>query len=108
MAIYPYQTEPLTDFSKQENIDAYEKGLQEVERYLGQSYDLIIDGKRVKTDEQMHRVNPANKNEMIGTISQATLKEADLAIEVALKRFDFWKDVDAKVRADVLFKAAAF
>jgi 1-pyrroline-5-carboxylate dehydrogenase len=106
MAIYPYQTEPLTDFSKLENVDAYLKGLQKVESYLGQSYDLIIDGIRVKTAEQMVSINPANKNEVIGTIHQATLKEANLAIEVALKRFEFWKKVDAKVRADVLFKAA--
>lgn len=37
MAIYPYQTEPLTDFTKQENIEKYEKALRLVESYLGEA-----------------------------------------------------------------------
>ena len=50
MAIYPYQTEPLTDFTKQENIEKYEKALRLVESYLGKHYDLVMGGKRIKTE----------------------------------------------------------
>jgi hypothetical protein len=39
MAIYPYQTEPLVDFSKPENILAYQQGLKTVETYLGKHYE---------------------------------------------------------------------
>ncbi len=35
-----YKHEPFTDFSKQENKDAYVEGLQTVEGYLGQDYPL--------------------------------------------------------------------
>lgn len=106
MAIYTYQTEALTDFTQEENIKKYQQGLKTVEGYMGKTYDLIIGGKRIKTGKQMVSLNPANIQEVVGTISQAGLEEAELAMQVALKTFETWKYVDPKVRADVLFKAA--
>jgi 1-pyrroline-5-carboxylate dehydrogenase len=107
MAIYSYQTEPLTQFHKEENQKAYEKGLQTVKAYLGKSYDLVIGGKRIKTNKQMKSLNPSNHQEVIGTISQASIEHADLALDTALKAFETWKFVKPEVRADVLFKSAA-
>lgn len=106
MAIYNYQTEPLTDFTNEVNIKKYEEGLRIVEGYLGQTYDLIIDGKRVKTAKKMVSLNPAKHSEIVGSIYQAGIKEAEDAMQVALRAFETWKRVDPKVRADVLFKAA--
>ena len=106
MSIYTYQTEPLTDFSKPEWIQKYQEGLKIVESYMGKSYDLIIDGKRIKTERQLKSLNPANFKEIVGIVSQGSIEHADLAIQVALKSFETWKYVDAKVRADVLFKSA--
>jgi len=106
MSIYTYQTEPLTNFNNPEHVKAYEKGLNIVSSYLGRNYDLIIDGKRIKTSKQMTSINPSQHKEVIGTISQAQIEHAEMALQVALKRFETWKDVDAKVRADVLFKSA--
>lgn len=106
MAIYPYQTEPLTDFTKAENIKKYEEGLRLVESYLGQTYPIIIDGQRMKTTKTMVSLNPAKHQEIVGIIHQAGIPEAELAMQAALKTFETWKKVDPKVRADVLFKAA--
>ncbi|MBU1094808.1 MAG: L-glutamate gamma-semialdehyde dehydrogenase [Firmicutes bacterium] len=107
MAIYSYQTEPLTNFSQKESIKNYQEGLDIVNSYLGRHYDLIIDGKRVKTQKQMASLNPSDFKETVGTISQATKVETDLAIEAALRAFETWKFVSPEVRADVLFKSAA-
>ncbi|TNF09121.1 MAG: L-glutamate gamma-semialdehyde dehydrogenase, partial [Bacillota bacterium] len=107
MAIYSYQTEPLTPFSKEEYQKAYLKGLEKVKSYVGASYDLVINGKRVKTNKQMKSLNPSNHQEVIGTISQASIEHADLALDSALKAFETWKYVKPEVRADVLFKSAA-
>ena len=106
MAIYNYQTEPLTDFTKEENIKKYEEGLKIVESYLGQTYHIVIDGKRLETAKKMVSLNPANHAEIVGTIYQAGVAEAEQAMQTALKAFESWKKVDPKVRADVLFKAA--
>ena len=107
MAIYDYKTEPLLDFTKSENIDIYQQHIKNFESHLGKHYDLIIDGKRIKTDVVYTSVNPADKKEIIGTISQATQQEVNLALNTALKRFETWKLSDPKMRADILFKAAS-
>ena len=107
MSIYPYQSEPLTDFSLKENQEKFQKGLETVDQFLGRHYDLVIDGKRIKTDQTVTSLNPARHKQIIGTIAQASIKEADQALAVALKTFEMWRQVPATVRADVLFKAAA-
>lgn len=107
MAIYNYQMEPFTDFNDKKNVKKYEQGLKIVKDYLGKHYDLIIDGKRIKTKKKITSLNPSYHHEIIGTISQAGIPETDLAISSALKAFETWKSVKPETRADVLFKAAA-
>jgi 1-pyrroline-5-carboxylate dehydrogenase len=107
MAIYPYKTEPLTDFSKKENVVAFQEGLKKVESYMGKHYDIVIGGKRLQTSKAYTSINPANTSEIVGSIGQAGLEEAKLALDVALERFETWKHSDPQMRADILFKAAA-
>ncbi len=105
MAIYPYRTEPLTNFSKKENQEKYLEGLKQVEGY-GKNYPLIIGGERIETNRSINSYNPANHKELIGAIHQAGINEAEKAMEVALETFKTWSKVNPKIRADVLFKAA--
>ncbi len=106
MAIYTYKTEPLVDFSKKENQEMFKKGLKKVGEYE-KNYPLIIGGKRIETGQLVKSYNPSNHQELIGSIHQAGIKEAEEAMEVALDTFKTWSKVDPKVRADVLFKTAA-
>ncbi len=106
MAIYSYKTEPILNYADPVNVKKYEKGLALVRSYLNKEYDLIIDGNRIATDQRYISVNPAIHSEIVGRISQASIKEADMAIDTALKRFETWKKTPASFRADVLFKAA--
>ncbi|QMS86029.1 L-glutamate gamma-semialdehyde dehydrogenase [Candidatus Xianfuyuplasma coldseepsis] len=105
--MYSYQTEPLTDFTNPENVQKYKDALALVEGYMGETYPLIINGEHVVTDDLYTSYNPANHNEIIGYVHQANEAVAEIAMEAALKTFETWKKVPAKVRADVLFKAAA-
>lgn len=107
MAIYDYSHKPFHDFTKPENIEAYKAGLARVESYLGDTYGLIIDGKRIQTGKTYVSKNPANHQEVIGSIYRATKKEADMAMDAALRAFETWKHTPAQVRADVLLKTAA-
>ncbi len=107
MAMYPYQTEPLTDFSKPENRNLYAVALTAIKGWLGGEFPLVIGGKRQKTGHFHVSTNPANHEETIGAIHQAGIEETEAAMQAALKAFETWKNVPASVRADVLFKAAA-
>ena len=107
MGLYSYKTEPLTNFNKTENLDKYAEALQLVEGYLGKTYPLIINGKRIESGHLYTSLNPANHNVVIGKIHQASIEHAELAMESALQAFETWKKVKPSMRADVLFKAAA-
>ncbi|WP_099362482.1 L-glutamate gamma-semialdehyde dehydrogenase [Fredinandcohnia onubensis] len=105
--VQPYKHEAFTDFSIMANQDAYKKGLQTVESYLGQDYDLLIGGERISTDDKIISINPANKEEVVGRVSKANRELAEKAMQAAVEAFKIWKKVSAETRADVLFKAAA-
>ena len=77
----PYAHEPFTDFSKKENQAAFLEGLKKVESYLGETYDLIIGGKRVETNDKIVSINPANKEEVIGYVGKATKEHAEEAVQ---------------------------
>ncbi|MDM5334844.1 L-glutamate gamma-semialdehyde dehydrogenase [Ureibacillus composti] len=103
----PYKHEPLTDFSVEENRQAYLEALKKVEGELGQHYPLIIGGERVTTEQKIVSYNPSNKEEVIGYVSKASQNIAEKAMQIADSTFNTWKKVDPCIRAEVLFKAAA-
>ncbi|KAB2331181.1 L-glutamate gamma-semialdehyde dehydrogenase [Cytobacillus depressus] len=105
--VQAYRHEPFTDFKVEENRQAYLTGLKTVESYLGQDYDLVIGGERIKTEEKIVSYNPANKEEVIGRVSKANQELAEKAMQAAVEAFKTWRKVKPETRADVLFKAAA-
>jgi 1-pyrroline-5-carboxylate dehydrogenase len=105
--IQPYKHEPFTDFSVEDNRQAYLQALETVEGYLGQDYPLVIGGEKITTEEKIISYNPANKKEVIGQVSKAAQELAEKAMQAAVEAFKTWKKTKPEVRADVLFKAAA-
>ncbi|MEH7122636.1 L-glutamate gamma-semialdehyde dehydrogenase [Bacillus sp. JJ1503] len=103
----PYKHEPFTDFSIEENKQAYLEAIKLVEGYLGQDYPLVIGNEKITTDSKIVSYNPANKQEVIGSVSKASKDLAEKAMQAAVTAFESWKKVKPEVRADVLFKAAA-
>jgi 1-pyrroline-5-carboxylate dehydrogenase len=105
--VQPYKHEPFTDFTIEENCQAYLKALETVEGYLGQDYDLVINGERIATKDKIVSYNPSNKEEIIGRVSKASQDLAEKAMQAAVEAYKTWKKTKPEVRADVLFKAAA-
>lgn len=103
----PYKHEPFTDFGREENRAAFQKALDTVNEWMGQSYPLVIDGERIETEDKIVSINPANKDEVVGTVSKATQDHAEKAIQAAAKAFETWRYTDPAERAAVLFRAAA-
>ncbi|MBM7662756.1 1-pyrroline-5-carboxylate dehydrogenase [Bacillus mesophilus] len=105
--VVPYKHEPFTDFSVEENKKALQAGLATVESYLGKDYDLVIGGERISTEQKIVSVNPANRSEVVGTVSKADQELAEKAMQVADETFKTWRKVKPEVRADILFRSAA-
>ncbi|MFX3675323.1 MAG: L-glutamate gamma-semialdehyde dehydrogenase [Paenisporosarcina sp.] len=103
----PYKHEAFTDFSKEENKKAIQEGYKTVAGYMGQDFPLIIGGERITTKEKIVSYNPANKTEVVGSVSKTSHDLAAKAMDIADETFNTWKKVKPEIRADVLFKAAA-
>ena len=86
--VTPYRHEPFTDFTVEENRAAFQAALNQVEAELGQHHDLLVGGERIKTDETIVSINPANKEQVIGTVSKANRDIAEKAITPPTKRLN--------------------
>src|SRR5207245_1818857 len=102
----PFKNEPLIDFSKPENRQAQMEALEQVKRELGQTYPLIISGKKITNEATFASRNPSQPDQVIGYFARATVKQVDEAVKAAAAAFVSWKQVPAEERAGYLFAAA--
>ena len=52
----PFKNEPMTDFTKPENVQAMKAAIEKVRRELGREYPLIIGGKKGMTPGEHHPI----------------------------------------------------
>ncbi|HMD02076.1 MAG TPA: aldehyde dehydrogenase family protein, partial [Candidatus Baltobacteraceae bacterium] len=104
--IAPFKNEVIRNFSDPADRASLEAALERARAALGSRYPLVIDGKRVETDNWIESRNPARPGELVGLVGSASLEHAHAALEAAARRFESWKRVPAAERAGYLFKAA--
>ena len=102
-----FRNEPFTDFTKDENAEAFRTAFAAVANDLGREYPLVIGGERIKTDSKLDSFNPANRRQLVGRFQKATSELANKAVETAYATFASWRKTSASDRADILFRAAA-
>lgn len=102
----PFKNAPMTDFSRPENRQAQLDALAQVESELGQTYPLIIGGKKISGKTTFASVNPANPAQVIGYFTSATVEQTIEAVQAADEAFTRWKYTPAEQRAALIFSAA--
>jgi 1-pyrroline-5-carboxylate dehydrogenase len=102
----PFENAPFTDFTKEENRRAQMEALEQVKSELGQTYPLIIGGKKITNESTFASVNPSQPDQVIGYFSKATVEQANEAVQAAAQAFEGWRRVPAEERAGYLFAAA--
>ncbi len=72
------------------------------------TYRNFIGGKWIESGSSrtIQNVNPANTNDVLGTIRQATREEARAAVEAAANAFPSWRATPAPTRGRILSRAA--
>ena len=102
----PFVNEPLTDFSKEENARKMRAAIEKVRGQLGREYDLIIGGKRIKTQEKIKSLNPAKPSQVVGLHQKAGKEHVEPAMHAALRAFEHWSRTSVEERASLLFHVA--
>ncbi len=101
-----FKNEPSVDFSNPENTRRMRAAIEKVRNELGHEYDLVIGGRRVKTDEKTHSLNPARPSEVVGIHQAAGAAEVEPAMQAALKAFETWKYSSVEERTTLLFRVS--
>ncbi len=101
-----FVNEPLTDFTREENIKAQEAALRQLESEFGKTYPLIIGGEKRYTEATFTSNNPAHPDQVLASFARAGVHEAREAVEAAHQRFQTWQYTPASERAGYLFTAA--
>ncbi|MEC4982895.1 MAG: L-glutamate gamma-semialdehyde dehydrogenase [Oscillatoria sp. PMC 1068.18] len=95
-----------TDYANRQQREAAQQALQKVRSLLGKTYLPLINGQYVETETSLDSVNPANPSEIIGTVGQISVEQAETALAAAKAAFPAWSKTPAKERAAILRKAA--
>ncbi len=101
-----FRNESVLDFSEESNRAKQLEALAIVQSQLGREHELIIGGKRLKSNKTFQSLNPSRKSEVVGVFQSATPEHAGQAIEVATQTFEQWKRVPVQKRVDILFRTA--
>ena len=100
----PFVNEPLTDFNREENARKMRSAIEIVRRQLGREYDLVIGGKRVKTQDKIKSINPAKPSQVVGLHQKAGKEHVEPAMQAALRAFETWSRTSVEERASLVFR----
>jgi 1-pyrroline-5-carboxylate dehydrogenase len=101
-----FANEPFVDFKAPENARAMKSALDQVASQLGREYELVIGGRRLKTEDKIRSINPARPAQVVGVHQKAGAAHAEQAMAAALSAFELWKNVSAAEKASLLLHAA--
>jgi 1-pyrroline-5-carboxylate dehydrogenase len=107
MNIPEFRNEPYTDFSIPASRLRMEEALAKVRGQLGQEYEIVIAGERIRTADKLKSINPARPDETVGIHQKATPELANRAVETAHRNFAEWSRTPAADRVRMLLKTAA-
>jgi 1-pyrroline-5-carboxylate dehydrogenase len=101
-----FVNEPFVNFGHEENIRRMRNAIAKVGRELGQEYDLVIGGKRVRTTEKIKSISPSKPSQVVGLHQKAGREQVEPAMQAALRAFDSWRYTPVEERAGLLFRTA--
>src|SRR5229473_2248430 len=79
----PFRNEPATDFTKPDVSRQMRAAIDRVRGQLGREYDLIIGGRRERTADKIHSVNPAHPSQIVGIHQKAGKERVSLLFRTA-------------------------
>jgi RHH-type proline utilization regulon transcriptional repressor/proline dehydrogenase/delta 1-pyrroline-5-carboxylate dehydrogenase len=101
-----YENSPLVNFVHRSSQEQMRTALREVRAKLGQKYPIVIDGRKIWTDNLINSINPTSPTEVVGAVAEAHVEHAEDAVTAAKKAFEHWCRVSIEHRAELLERVA--
>jgi 1-pyrroline-5-carboxylate dehydrogenase len=106
MHVLPYANEPIETFAAPATLAAMKEALAAVKAQFGQTYPMVIGGKKIHTDAVITSTNPSAPAEVVGRSARATREHAEVALQSAWAAFESWKRWTQDDRSRLMLKAA--
>jgi RHH-type proline utilization regulon transcriptional repressor/proline dehydrogenase/delta 1-pyrroline-5-carboxylate dehydrogenase len=101
-----YENSPLVNFVHERSRERMRSAVSEMRPRLGQKYPLVINGKKLWTDNLIDSINPSKPTQVVGAVAEASVEHAEQAVTAAKKAFQHWCRVSVEHRAALLEKVA--
>jgi 1-pyrroline-5-carboxylate dehydrogenase len=101
-----FENEPFVDFKTPENARNMQAALDLVSSQLGREFDLVIGGRRLKTEGKIRSINPARPAQVVGVHQKAGAEHAEEAMQAALQAFEAWSRTPVETRVSLILGAA--
>jgi len=101
-----FRNEPLTDFSKPEQQQAFAKALATIEQGLGRTWPSWIGGEEVVAKETFDNHDPGEVSRRIGRYQKLTADDGKRAVEAAHAAFPAWAERPMAQRTEIFFATA--
>ncbi len=102
-----FRNEAYADFSKLEVRAEAEHAAALVRSRFGEESELLIGGRRLKTEQKLRSLNPSRPSEVVGIHQKASPEQAAAAVEAAWEFFPTWAATPAVDRIHMLQSAAS-
>jgi len=96
---------PDTDYALIQERKAAKEAIEQVKQQLGKTYQPLINGEYVATEATVQSLNPSKPVQLVGTVGQVSVAQAESAIAAAKAAFTGWKRTPAKERANIIRRA---
>lgn len=93
---------PLLRFTSTTQRKQFAQQLADLPDSFNKHYPLIINGQAIKGDEEIQSFNPAQPDQLIGTVSAASPSQADQALQAAMTASQHWRNRPVMERAGYL------
>jgi RHH-type transcriptional regulator, proline utilization regulon repressor / proline dehydrogenase / delta 1-pyrroline-5-carboxylate dehydrogenase len=97
---------PDTDYAIAASRQAAIAAMALVKQQFGKSYAPLINGERIVTATNLPSFNPSHPTEVVGTVGQIDLVQADQAIAAAKTAFVTWKRTSVGDRTAIIRRVA--
>ncbi len=102
-----YENSPSVNFVHRQSQEQMRTALRDVRKRFGQQYPLVINGQKITTGTFTPSINPSNPSEIVGSVAEGGIPEAEAAVKAARAAFGEWSRVSVSERAALLERVAA-
>ena len=101
-----FSNEPHTDFTIGAEREKIRAAVRELRPKLGTKHPLLINNRRVETEQWTPSLDPADQNEIIGYSARASIANAESALAAARAAQPQWARIPVEERAGLFDKTA--